>query len=119
MATASDVIDGIVHDVLFGVVLKAVVDKIIVAVPFLAWPVINPVFMFILTQFVTLFYNEMEKVVNFSIIDIQIGIQKQEYDNAVNQIQGVLAKPQATPEEIEKAKNDFKNSLSTIVHMPH
>lgn len=112
-----DTIDNIIHSILFDVVLKAVLARIIASVPFLALPIINPIFALILDKVASLFYDEMSKFIEFKVIDLQVGEQKNNYDAAVNNLKEVLSKPEQSPEEIQKAKDELKKRLHDLINI--
>ena len=59
-------------DKLFQTFIHYLVAKAAIKLPFLALPVINPVFIWIFTKIATFFYDQLSVMVNYKIIDINI-----------------------------------------------
>jgi hypothetical protein len=99
----------------FDVALKAVITRIVAAVPFLGFPVINPVFVYIITKLAGVIYEEISRVVAFSIIDHTVDQERQKYDDAVNQLKDAVKT--GDQNDIEKAKAEFKERLKNLVRI--
>jgi hypothetical protein len=106
-----------VKSLIFDVVLGAAVNSITAAVPFLSLPVIKPLFVFVVTKIAGAIYNELERYVSFTLIDIRTNEEKRQYLAAVGELKVVHESPTATPEEIELAKQKFKNTLRDLIRL--
>jgi hypothetical protein len=111
-----DLVDAIVKGLIFEVALRAVVARLILVVPFLGWPVINPVFVFILSKIAGLLFDEMAKVVSFGIIELQVDHQRKTYEESVDKLK--LALTAGDPDAIKQAKEEFKNRLGDLIRLP-
>lgn len=98
-----------VRTLIFDVVLKAALNSISAAIPFLKLPVINTVFKFIVTKIVGVIYDEISRYVTFTLIDIKTKEQLNRYNQAVIELKT------ASPEEIENAKIKFRSTLSDLI----
>lgn len=114
-----ETINEILHGIIFEVVLKAAISRVVAAVPFLAWPIINPVFSFIVVKFVEIFYDELSKSVAFQVINFQTEEQRKAYSDAVTQLQAAIEKPkeEQNAEDIEKAKAELKARLKDLISL--
>lgn len=94
-------------------------SRIIAAVPFLAWPIINPLFAMIMGKIAGIIYEELSRVVEFKMIDIQVGEQKEHYDSAVDNLKVILEKPKDvhTEQELEDAKIELKKRLHDLISL--
>jgi uncharacterized membrane protein required for colicin V production len=110
-----ETLDGIIHSILFDVVLRATIMRIVAMIPFLGLPIINPVFAFIVGKFAGILFVEMQKAVAFKVIDLQIGAQKDAYNEAVVELKAAIEEKNA--EEVEKAKAEFKKRLQDLIHL--
>lgn len=118
--------DEVIHSLIFDVALKAVLEKIVIAVPFLGYPVIRPVFALIVNKLFELLYEELSTFVQFEVIDFQNAEKNKEYQNAVQDLKDKLTIPAAhwpTEKErqdaIDQSKAKFKETLRNLVHIPH
>lgn len=110
-------IESIVKSIVIDVVMKAVLARIVMAIPFLGMPIIGPIFGFLLGKVFTLVAEELTKMVENKVIDIKVGGQKDKYDEAVNNLKVVVESPDKTPEQIEAAKNEFKKRLQDLISL--
>jgi len=110
-------IEDVVKKLVFDVILKAAISKIIAAVPFLAWPVINPLFVYIVTKVATRLYEEMETHVQFTLIDLKTKAELEAYNKAVAELKAAHAAPIIDQKEIENAKQKFKATLGNLIRI--
>lgn len=104
-----------IRDLIFEVAIKQVIARAIVAAPFLAYPIINPVFIFIVGKLFDVIYAEMSLTVSFVLIDFKYAHHKAAYDQAVNDLK--LATEAQDAKEIETAKDNFRATLRDLVRM--
>lgn len=119
-------LESIIHSVVFDVALKAAFTRIISLVPFLGFPVISPVFIFVTTKLASILYEEIALLVQFKLIDFQTESHNNHYQEAVKQLQTQLNFPKEhwptekdREVEVEKAKAEFKRTLHDLVYIPH
>jgi hypothetical protein len=111
-----DLAENVIKNILIEVALKVAIAQIIIAVPFLGFPIINPVFIFIAEKLVLRVFAELARVVNFEIIDIRIESERKNYEEAVSKLRTVLTTPEVPNDQIEKAKEEFRNRLHDLIH---
>lgn len=107
----SDIIKSLVWDVVLG----AAIDALFVAVPFLNLPVLRQLIRYMLTTFGDYVYKQLDRYVAFTVIDFQTEHQRAEYEKAVAALS--TANSGGTPEELERAKEEFKKSLSALIRL--
>lgn len=112
-----DKAERVVHAIIFDVALNTVIDKILVAVPWLGWPVIKQVFLFVLHKLVSLLYAEIEQGVALALIDQRVTAEKDAYIKAVEALKKELSKA-AEGEEVEKAKEEYRRRLRDLIRIP-
>lgn len=121
MSTARETIEQLVKKMIFDVALKAAITRIVSAAPFLAWPVVNPVFVFAITKLAEKLYAEMALVVDFAVIDFRTDQERRAYEAAVAELRRVAQPPQGgTPnaEEIERARQELERRLADLIRLP-
>lgn len=119
MTDASDAVEKAVKALVFDVALKAIIAQIITKAPFLAWPVINPVFIYAITKVVELAYDEMIRVAGFIVIDFKTEMQRDAYEDARDELREELKKPERDEAAIAKAKEEFKKRLADLIRFPN
>lgn len=112
-----DKTERIVHAIIFDVALSTVVDKLLLAVPWLGWPVIKQVFLFVLNKIVSLLYAEIEQGVALALIDQRVTAEKDAYIRAVEALKQELTKPNGEA-EVEKAKEEYRRRLRDLIRIP-
>lgn len=117
MSNATDAADKIIHVAIYDVALKAAKAAALAEAPWLRFPVISSLFDFMLGKFAGWVYGALDKAVVFAIIDIETQAQRHAYDSAVAEIKAKLAKPNPTPEEIEKARQELEKRLGDLIGM--
>lgn len=111
------ILEGIVKGIFKDVILKVVISKITEAVPFLALPIINPLFGLFAGWIGKFFLDEMINMFEIKLIDYKVDGQKNDYNEAVEKLKAVVDKPDKTPEELEAAKNELKEKLHNLVSL--
>lgn len=108
-------IEEVIHNLLFDVVLKAVMARLVQAIPFLGFPIINPLVGFLLGKLVGIFYEELSRFVSFKLIDFKTEKQKNEYNESVE----VLKKAVESQDEesIKRAKEEMRAKLRDLVSL--
>ncbi len=89
MSAATETADKIIHGAIFDVALKAAKG---------AWV-----------------YDALDRAVVFAIIDIETEAQRKAYDSAIADVKAMLARPNRTPEEIEKARVELEKRLADLI----
>lgn len=109
--------EEIVKKLIFDVILKAAVKKIIAAFPVFGFPVINPIFLYFLNKLANHIYSELAEKVGFYLIDLKTEEEKQEYEKAVVVLQKIHNTGTATKEEVERAKENFRKTLGDLIRL--
>jgi len=122
MADTTNTLDQVVHNLVINVALQAALNAIVVAVPFLGYPVIKTVFFFLATQFSELLYGEMSKLIVFNVIGIKEAQNQKAYQDAVDQLGKALAvKNNVITEQdhakIQAAQEKFKNTFNDLIRL--
>lgn len=101
-------------ELLVKFLLKKAVEKI----PFLALPIINPIFAFILPIFIDVFYDEGVLLMFFGITSVQTWKDKKEYKEAFINLEKQLTKPnmELSDEDIRKASEEFDKKLANLIN---
>lgn len=90
------------------------ISKIIIAVPFLGWPVINQIFTKLVYKLASMFIKEVETLAIFMKIDFKVNGQRERYEEATDQLREVLKTPN-TNEDVQRAKDEYKNKLRDLI----
>lgn len=96
-------------------IAKAVISKIIIAVPFLGLPVINQIFTAVFYKVAKMAYDEIEELAVIFKIEFKVEGQKEEYEQATENLRNVLKFPDKTAEEIKRAKDEYKKKLRDLI----
>lgn len=111
-------LDKAIKEVLFETVVKGAIESAITRIPFLAFPVINPVFAFVFKLGATLIYDELAKRGYAIFVDIKTDYDRKKYDEAVGELKETIEKDINDAEKLKKAKDDFKSRLGNLVRFP-
>lgn len=114
----NDTIEGLLKQAIYDYAKKAIIQAIISKVPFLGASFFNPILGFFVGKILNIVYEHVYRAVSFAIVDIQIGMQKKAYEDAVVKLQETLAAEHATDKEIEDAKQKFKDSFRDLIKFP-
>lgn len=104
-----------IRDLVFEVVVKQVIARAVALAPWLAWPVINPVFVFVVSKLFGVIYDEMSLTVSFVVIDFRHAHHRAAYDRAVADLKD--AQESGNNEEIESAKAEFRSTLRDLIRV--
>ena len=112
--------EKVIRGLIFDVVVKQVVMRLITLAPYLAWPVINPVFVFVVTQLISLFYDEVSKVIHLAIIDHKVEDERRQYQDALDRLEREItkSKEQQDAKAIDEARKNAKKHLDDLIRMP-
>lgn len=97
----------IIKDIIFDVLLKRVIEKVVTRIPFFAIPLINPIFIFVATKLLRLIYAEGEMHLAFTKIDVKINNEVLRYAKAKEELE-------QNPGDKEKRK-EFENATVELI----
>lgn len=109
-------IEAKVSHSIFDIAIEAAIKAAIAYVPFLGVPIIKQLFTFCVEKFASLLYTQTELAVSFIVVDLKVNKQSDEYREAVSQLSLAIA-TQKSPEEIERAREEFKARLRTLINL--
>lgn len=104
-----------IKSLILDVVLKAAIRQIIAAVPFLSWPVINPLVTYLITKVATVLYDHMALYISFQLIDFKTDQEQKAYTKAVEELKAAHAAPNATEKQLNDAKEKFRRNLGDLI----
>jgi len=107
--------ENLVKALIFDVIIRGAIVRLVASVPFLALPVINQIVVFIVMRVAGIIYTELDYHVALTLINIRGKLQTKRYTKAVAQLKAVIKNEMATPEELENAKEEFKTTLRSFV----
>ena len=109
-------VGDIAKEVYREVIIKAVIKKAITAIPLLSLPLINPFVVYIITRIANSIYTEAEMSGMIFLIRFKKNEDRIEYDKATLELRKLIF-GNGSEEEIQKAQNDFKKRLSSLVRI--
>lgn len=109
-----EVVDNIVKGLIYGAGVNAAVAAATAYVPFLGLPVISTIFRAIVTKIAGMIYVPLERSVAFEVIKFQTEEEEKAYSNALGALQ--VAQISGDANAVEKAKEDLKSKLASIIH---
>lgn len=109
-------LDKIIKTLILDTIMSVVRDKLIMAIPWLGWPIISQVVGWAMMKVGGLIVDEMSRRYLFISVDAQVAAENQKYTQSVAQLQTAIAG--GTDADIEAAKAAFKASLHDLIHMP-
>lgn len=115
MQSTEDTASSLIKSIIFELVLKAAISRAIAYLPFLAFPVINPIFVYLIEKIGTMIYVELERSVAFQIIDYRTEAYRQAYDEAVEGLKNELDTPIPDSGRVEAAKEVMRDRLRDLV----
>lgn len=101
--------EKIVKDIVFDVLLKRVISKIVARLPFFAIPIINPIFIFAVTKLLEFIYVEGEMHLAFAKIDVKVNNEVEEFARAKDE---VLKNPKD-----EQKRKEFENAAIKLISL--
>lgn len=108
-------VEKTIESLYYSAVVEAVIAKSIMAFPFLGLPVIKQIYSSMVKKIASKIYFEAETLGMFIKIDLTVDNQEREYTEATEELKVVIAKPEATEEEKQKAKDEFKKKLRALI----
>lgn len=114
----NEAIEKLLKQAIYDYAKKQIIDAIVSRVPFLGASFFNPILGFFIGKILDIVYEHVYRAISFALTDIEVGMQKRAYEEAVVKLQEVLAKENATEQEIEDAKKKFKDSFRDLIKFP-
>jgi len=114
-------LDDILKTIIFDVILKVVISKLIARFAFLGLPIINPILGMVLSWFAQEIFEQISKFFRFTAIDSKIAGQVEGYDDAVADLKAALELPLDDEEResvIDEAKENYKQRLADLIRIP-
>lgn len=105
-----------IREIFFREVVSVVISKAAVALPFLGWPVVGWFFSAFVHWMAKRFWDEVKVHGMFLAIDIEEDQKRREYQGAVQDLRDRLKNP-AGPDEIEKAKEQYREKLRNLIRI--
>lgn len=113
---------NLVKTAIYDYAKKAIIQAIISKLPWLfagfLGNFMTPIVGFFVGKILDMVYEHVWRAISFAITDLQMDIQKKAYDAATEQLRGILEKENASKEDIERAKQEFKDKFHDIVKFP-
>lgn len=102
------------QDLVYEVLKKAAISKMLVAFPFLNIPVIKQIFTFFTDKLLDKFYETLKEKQAFFIIDFKTQRELNEYNDALNELETTLG---TTNDEgkINEARENFEKRLGDLI----
>ena len=113
--SAEEIAGSLIKSLIFDLVLKQVISRAIAYLPFLAWPIVNPIFVYLIQKLGTMIYLELERAVAFEIINHRTEIERAAYEQSVERLKSELQNPIQDPDRVEAAKEVMRDRLRDLV----
>lgn len=113
-----DIAEAAVKKIIYEVILKKAVAKVISALPFLGLPFINPVFVWAMEKLAATIYEELSTFVAFKVISFKTTAQREAYESAVAQFKDEVLRSEQNAEEIERRRQEVERALRDLVNFP-
>jgi len=107
-------VNDLVKSLVFEVVVSQVLSKILLAAPFLAWPIVNPIFVLGFKWVAGKIYDEMALVISFQMIALKTDEQVRKYGAVVKEIQAIQERKEALSEEKRK---EYRERLADLIRL--
>ena len=115
-----DKIEGVIEEIIFGVVFDLVFAKMLTAVPWVGLPVVKQVVQFVLRKILQVIYNELEQEIALLVIDARVKAEVASYEAAIVALRDEMAQiGMDNAEQLEKAKAEFRERLRALIQYPH
>ena len=101
--------------ILIRKVVSEITSKVVLAIPFFGWPIVNQIFVAIAYKYVMKFFSEADLHGISITVNFKVESQKLKYEESVKNLKKVVMDTDKTKEEVEKAKNEFENSLRDLI----
>lgn len=108
-------IEEIIKKLLVEVVMKAVMARIVAAVPFLGFPIIGPIFSLIMGKVFNMVGDELVLMIKLKQIELKVGKENDEYKEAVNNLKIEVEKPEQDQQKINEAKEKAREALKKLI----
>lgn len=92
-----------------------IMKKLVSAVPFLGWPIVNQAVSYLIEKILIKFIDEVEKSGMIIKIDFDTHAQQEAYEREVTELRKILMDTDSKPEEVEKAKDEFNEKFRSLV----
>ena len=113
VAIAEEAMESVAQKLFHDVVIKAVIREMVIAIPFLGHPILNPVVIYIVTKIAMKVYKQAKLVGGMYVIKLKNDSERRAYDEAIVELKKALN----SGNNIEEAKNEFKKRLSDLVRI--
>lgn len=110
----ADQVDAVIHTVVMQVALSAALTAAESAQPWLNTPVVRQVFEWLVTDGFSFIDKYIEQAAAFAVMDAQTSAEAQDYQTSVKNLKAAQAS--GNQDAIEKAKQDFRSTLSKLIH---
>lgn len=111
-ASIAAVIEELLKQFLFDIVLKDLIADAIAAAPFLGFPIVNPVFVYLVTKVAKYYYQNTKDFLDAGLIDFKVATENKDYSRA----KAALAKAIAGQKDVDEAVKEFQRTLGDLVH---
>jgi hypothetical protein len=115
MSDAVKASDSIIEGLLGEALTQAAKAELIALCPYLELPVIKQVFFFFFDKYAEILIHKVAIISAFKVIDYETNKELQEYDNAKTVLLESIKSED--PEKIQKAKDELKARLSTLIRI--
>ena len=102
-------------DLIWDMVVRALLTKLLAAVPFLAWGPLAPLVSFVITQIADKIYDLIVEYIEFSSISIRNLEHRKAFDAASVKLKILARDKGIDSEEFKKAREEQRKALSQFV----
>lgn len=106
-------VNKVIERLVFDVAINAAKAAAVAQAPWLEMPVVSAVFNYLLNLFGGYIYEALSQNATAIVINVQSEQSREAYSKAVDRLQAAHEKGSA--DEIEKAKQDFKDTLGVLI----
>lgn len=99
------------------IAIKALVKRILIAVPFFANPILGPIITYVVTKVSEKFFTELYYHGIIMSVNFKVDSEVKNYKKAVSKFKQVTNNPMESEENKQKAIDEFKKSLSDLIDM--
>lgn len=111
---ALDVIDGIIHGIIYDIGVEGIMVDLIAAQPWLGLPLVRNIVRLLLNMFAGKLYRKIAPFVDAKVIKFQNEAQRKSYDDAIAAL--IVANNAGDVDAIEKAKDKVKSDLDKLIN---
>lgn len=105
--------NDIVKKLIFEVVVREVLKKILLAAPFLSLPIVNPLFIWGFNWVAGKIYDEMALVAAFTLVALKTDDQVRKYDAVVKEV--IAAQEEEDLDE--KSLEEYRKRLADLIRI--